>query len=34
MSDAGYKALSAVLILVLAIDFFWVIKTALSVGGH
>jgi hypothetical protein len=32
MSDGGYKALSAVLILALVIDFIWVIKTALSVG--
>jgi hypothetical protein len=32
MSDGGYKALSALLILVLVIDFIWVIKTALSVG--
>jgi hypothetical protein len=32
MSDGGYKALSALLILALAIDFIWVIKTALSVG--
>jgi len=32
MSDGGYKALSALLILVLVIDFIWVIRTALSVG--
>ena len=32
MSDGGYKALSALLILALAIDFIWVIKTALSVA--
>jgi len=32
MSDGAYKALGAVLILALVIDFIWVIKTALSVG--
>ncbi len=32
MSDGGYKALSALLILVLVIDFIWVIRSALSVG--
>jgi hypothetical protein len=32
MSDGVYKLLGGILVLALAIDFIWVIKTALSVG--
>ena len=31
MSDTGYKIAGAILVIVLAIDFIWVIRTALSV---
>jgi len=31
MSDTGYKIAGAILVIVLVIDFIWVIRTALSV---